>query len=129
MDEQNYVINFTPIVVELLPYIGAALAAGVGWLIQRGGSWLGFKRDSEILDKLEGLAEKGIDLGMQRARKTVADGDFTKLEVQNQIVADAANYLVNTAPKWKKKTGWTEAQFQQWLEGILDSRNEKSGQK
>lgn len=121
-------IDFGVLVSEVaLPTIFTLLGLAATWLTKNAANWFGVKREGELIQGLNGLLDQGLAFAEQRAKKLVSSDQVpTTVEVENQKVADAANYVIRTAPKWLKKTGWTQAQIDEWVRGRLDLKTEQA---
>jgi hypothetical protein len=115
------VIDLTPILQPVLGIVGALLGLVAMWAIRQGADMLGVKAESEIMHGLQDIVGQGVAYAERRAKNAISGTGVAAIDVENQKVADAANYVLTQAPKWLKKVGVTEAQVQQWVESMLDT--------
>jgi hypothetical protein len=112
-------IDLTQPAVTLVSLAGAALTALTGWLIKRGADWFGVRKDSELVDQMREYAREGIDYAEKEARGLVADSEATRISIENKKIADAANYVLQQTPKWRKAAKITPAQVREQVKALL----------
>jgi hypothetical protein len=88
-----------PCLTAIIPIIGAALAA---WLSAKLAAWLHLKSQ----DKLRDILLNVIDNGLSAATNRAAALPLT-IDVHNQKVADATQYVISHSPDAVKKLGLT----------------------
>lgn len=104
--------------IHLAPLIDVAaglllsVLLGLGvFAIQRGLAWLKLSEDEKIRGYLEAALRNGVTFAVNKARERVGAG--ASVDVRNEVVAGAANYVIGRVPDALKRFGVTE-------EGVRD---------
>lgn len=105
-----YNVDLSPTVQILLDYVLAAIGAVIAWAIGKYvapalGEYLGEHAAQIARDGLDEIARRGIQIAARKLR--VQDGQHA-FEIENELVAEAAEYINASAPGWKAKFGLDE---------------------
>jgi hypothetical protein len=103
----------TATTIQLAPLIDVAaslllaLLLGLGvFAIQRGLAWLKLSEDEKIRGYLEAAMRNGVTFALHKARERIGAG--ATVDVRNEVVAGAANYVIERVPDALKRFGVTE---------------------
>lgn len=93
-------IDFSPLtslandfVQSLVSLLASVIVGGAAWAAKR---WFGLQVDAKQRESLHGAIERGISGALDVALKKL-DGK-TILEIDNEVIAQAANYVVKLSP-------------------------------
>lgn len=92
------------IVPYIVAAIGALISAAVGWLIYLVNKKLGISIDDSMRSSLQTAATNAAGLVLNKLGNQLAG---TKIDVKNQYVAEAVNYVLTAAPDAIKHFGLT----------------------
>lgn len=104
----------------LQPYIvaaiGALITAAVGWLIMLANKKLGISIDDSMRRSLQTAATNAAGLVLNQLGNQLSG---VKVDVKNQLVADAANYVIKAAPDAVAHFGLTPDAIAQKIVALL----------
>lgn len=111
------VVDITPLLNTLIDLL-AVVALTVGtWAAHKYGTKVGIEKDSEIRKYLDEAILNGINFA---ATKLKAAGDnIDEIELKNQRLAEAANYVVKGVPDALKHFKIDEARLKTLIEARL----------
>lgn len=92
------------IVPYIVAAIGALISAAVGWLIYLVNKKLGISIDDSMRNSLQTAATNAAGLVLNKLGNQIAGA---KIDVKNQYVAEAVNYVLTAAPDAIKHFGLT----------------------
>jgi hypothetical protein len=106
--------------VGLQPYIvaaiGALITAAVGWLIMVANKKLGISIDDSMRSSLQTAATNAAGLVLNQLGNQLSG---VKVDVKNQLVADAVNYVIKAAPDAVAHFGLTPDVIAQKIVALL----------
>lgn len=91
---------YIPVVLEVLAGIVLALA---GWAVKRFATKMGLESDEKIRTYLMQAITAAVTYGKNKAVEELNDADWTKLEVKDVLLAQAASYVITRVPGAVKK--------------------------
>jgi hypothetical protein len=113
-------IDFSPLIGEVLVPMLVALGGVLAtWLTARLATWFKIADDAKIRELLESAIENGIALALSRLGNVSAS-----IEVRNQAVADAANYVIRATPDALKRFNVDPQALAEKIEARLAKREQ-----
>ena len=103
-------INLGPILDIVIQLFGAVLMAVGTWAVTMLSQKLKLSSDSEVRAYLQEALQRAVSFSVDKARTQAKD--IKTVEVRNEIVADAANYVISKTPDALKKLGISEDSIQ-----------------
>ena len=110
-------ISLVPILDIAIQLFGAALMAVGSWAVTMLSKKLKLSNDSEVRAYLQDALQRAVSFGVERAREQAKD--IGTVEVRNEVVADAANYVISKTPDALKKLGISEDSIQDLVRARL----------
>ncbi|WP_026872636.1 hypothetical protein [Inquilinus limosus] len=111
------VIDLTPtidyVVGLVVSVLGAGVAAVIGWVAKL----LRLKAEDAVRTYLDTIAARAVTFA--RNRLLELGHDLSKIEVRDQWIADAGNYLARSAPDALKRFGLTEDRLADYIRARL----------
>jgi hypothetical protein len=120
-DAGGGVIDTTSLIEYLLSILATVLTAGLMWLVRQGASALGINKEAKIVNELRPLIKDAVTYGQRKAKALANDSNLTKIDVENEAIATAANHVLSQAPKWLQQAGITPAMVEGWVESLMDT--------
>jgi len=121
MDPVATTIDLTPLLQAVVSLAVVLLTALGGWALKHLTDKLGLDKDSKVRQNIYDVFEKGLAYAAQKA---VEKGqDFTKIEVKNQMIAEAAQYVIPKIPDGLAYFNITPKALEQMLEARLGTAN------
>lgn len=119
--EPTFAIDLSPLVNELVSVLAMVLTTIAGLGVRALFKKLGLQEERELREALEIAAQRGISLAANRLAQESKRLD--NVEVRNELVALAANYVVKSTPGAVKKFNLNE-RLQELIEARLVDRND-----
>ena len=114
---ETFSIDLSPIlstVVQIL--FGLVLTIGT-WALGKLATRLGLEADDKVRGYLETALQSGVAFAREKA--LLAGQDFSRIEVRNQAVATAANYVISRVPDAVTKFGITDESLNKMIQARL----------
>ena len=102
---QPAVIDLTPLTGYLFEAIGLVLLALTSLAVAYLSAWIKRKSGIELDNNARNTIERAIHGGISFAMEKLRDQDLGRVEVRNQAIADAANYVIERVPDSLKRFG------------------------
>ncbi len=100
------IIDLGPILEIVIQLVGALLMTVGTWAVTMVSQKLKLSNDSEVRTYLQEALQRAVNFGIEKARTQAKD--IKTVEVRNEVVADAANYVISKTPDALKKLGISE---------------------
>jgi len=113
----GFTLDLTPTVDYVVGLVVSALGAGALAVIGWAAKLLRLKVDDAVRTYLDQIAARGIDWA--RNRLLELGHDVSKIEVRDQWIAEAGNYLSRSAPDALKRFGLTEDRVADYIRARL----------
>lgn len=98
----------------------AIVSTAVIWALGNLGSWLGLKRDNEIMKMAETWVQKAIESFEEDIKEYLEKG-ASAISEKNDIVDKIMDWMNENAGEVLKKVGFkNEEQFRKWIESEVD---------
>ncbi len=110
-------IDLTPILDVGIDFLAVVLMALGTWALAKLGRKFGLEADDQVRIYLNEALERGVGWAKEQARNR-AD-DFARIEVRNQAVAEAANYVIERVPSAIRHFGLDRARVEKLIEARL----------
>ncbi len=110
-------IDLNPIFQVLIELLAAGLMASGTWAIARLSTKLKLSSDSEVRKYLQDAMERGVSFAVGVAKEKTKD--MNEVEVRNEIVRDASNYVIAKTPDALKSLGVTNEAVQDLVRARL----------
>ncbi len=110
-------INLVPILDIVIQLFGAVLMAVGTWAVTMLSQKLKLSSDSEVRAYLQDTLQRAVSFGVEKARTQAKD--IGTVEVRNEVVADAANYVIGKTPDALKRLGISEDSIQDLVRARL----------
>lgn len=88
--------DLNPILQALIELLAAGLMATGTWAMSRLSTKLKLSSDSEIRKYLQDAMERGVSFAVGAASEKAKN--MSEIEVRNEMVRDAANYVISKTP-------------------------------
>lgn len=119
----THVIDFTPVVLELLTLIGSLAVTVLAIMVPKWlKDWFGVKLDESSRAALQDGLERAVSYGIGKAKD--AAQDVATVETKRKIVADATNYVLERFPQARDRFGLTNEAIVQMVVSRLEDREE-----
>ena len=99
-------VDPSPILEVLIELLAAGLMAFGTWAIARLSTKLKLSSDSEVRKYLQDALERGVSFAVGVASEKAKD--VSEIQVRNEMVRDAANYVIAKTPDALKRLGVTD---------------------
>lgn len=120
---ETTVIDFSPVLSDVLTVLMGLISLGALWLGKRVDKWLTEKTKTEVTfaedlirKYLNDALSKSLDLALSKLEAT---GDWTKIQTKSLVLAEAANYVIKTVPDALSHFGITQERLLEMLEARL----------
>ena len=110
-------ISLVPILDVVIQLFGAALMAVGTWAVTMLSQKLKLSSDSEVRTYLQEALQRAVNFGVEKARSQAKD--IGTVDVRNEVVADAANYVIGKTPDALKKLGISDDSVQDLVRARL----------
>lgn len=107
---------WTGVVPYIVAAVGALISAAVGWLIVLVNKKLGISIDDSMRNSLQTAATNAAGLVLAQLGNQLSG---VKVDVKNQLVADAVNYVIRAAPDAVAHFGLTPDLIAQKIVALL----------
>lgn len=108
MENANNIVDFAPFLTVLIQIFAAVLLAVGSWAVKKFADRLGLDQDDRMRVYLQDALANAVKYGKQQATTKIAQSGVSKVEIDNQIAADAARYVIESTPDAVKKLKLTE---------------------
>jgi hypothetical protein len=115
-------VNLQPIASELMNSLAIVLAAFIAFISGQISLWLSkkLKLDSQkVDDTIRGYLNEAARRGIQLALVKLQTSDLGQVNVKNQVLAIAGQYVVDRVPDALKRFGFNSQILEQYLEARL----------
>jgi hypothetical protein len=113
----GYSVDLSPLVTTVISFAIAALTAGLGWAAQRLLAAVHLSNDARVRQFLDEVMKLALSWAQEHAAR--AGSNLSHVQVRQQLVADALNYVKTSAPDALQRFGITPDRLQQMLEARL----------
>lgn len=118
--ETTTAVDITPLLEQLLLLLGIVLTAVASWAGKKLSDKLGLEKESEARKYVQEALQTGINFAMKEAKKRAQD--IKDPEVENKLVADAANYAITHVPDGLKLLKLDPVRDRARIEEIIRAR-------
>jgi len=112
-------IDFTPLIEYGITFIVAILGVVGTWALAKIKDKFKIDAESELSYRLDTIVWNAIDFAEQRLHR---DGKTYTRETENELIANAANYVVNSAPEILGFFGITPERLAEIIEARLNRK-------
>ncbi len=110
-------VDLSPILDVIVQLLAAGLMGLGSWAIARLSTKLKLSSDSEVRKYLQEALERGVSFAVGVASEK--SKDLSEVEVRNEMVRDAANYVITKTPDALKSLGVTDEAVQDLVRARL----------
>lgn len=112
-------VDIAPLINQVVvPLLGALGGLLVTWLVAKVCGWLGIQANSQVAGVLETAMQNGLAFAQSQLKDKVGNG-VVPIDVKNQVIATAANYVIAHTPGAMKTLGVDQASLIQKIEARL----------
>lgn len=108
--DPNHVIDFTPILSQLLQLLGLLLVGAATWAAKKACDYFGLKQDDSARALIATAVQNGVKYAEGKLSTEVSKLD-PQVTVSSPIVAEAANYVIGHVPDALTRLGVTQQQL------------------
>ncbi len=115
-------VSLQPIATELMNGLAVVLTAFISFISAQISLWLSKKLKLDALkveETIRGYLNEAARRGIQWAMVKMETSDLTNIEIKNQVLAMAAQYVVDRVPDALKRFNFTDDILKQYLEARL----------
>lgn len=113
---ESFLIDLSPIFEVVVQLLGVALLTLGTWAVKRFADKLGLEKESKIRYLVDEVVYNAVNFGLQ---KLAEQGEKFTPETERKVVADAANYVIRSAPEALGFFGIDEERIRQIIESRL----------
>ena len=108
--DPNHVIDFSPILNQLIELVGLLLVGVATWAVKKVADYFGLKQDDAARALIASAVNNGVKFAEGKLNTEVSKLD-PRITVNSAFVAEAANYVVGHVPDALTRLGVTEQQL------------------